>query len=141
MTLMCRSTHKDSKKSSFAVFAFFYNLLRFSKVSAIKEKQTCTEDPRLFFNTDFNKQVLMGTIYMSLRFADRPFSFFKFLREVLHVNETEEHAGARCCRSKEARRRQWGGGEGPGESCAPRGKLGLARGGLSWPSHVHRHRW
>ena len=82
----------------------------------------------------------MGTIYMSLRFVDQPFPFFKFLREVLHANETEEHAGARYCRPEEARRRRWGGGEGPGESCAPRGKLDSARGSLSSLGHAHRCR-
>ena len=36
-----------------------------------------------------------------------------------------------CCRPEEARRRRWGGREGLGESCAPRKKLGSARGGLA----------
>ena len=47
MTLIHIYTLKDSKKSSFAILRFFYNLLWFSKVLAIKEKQICNEDPEL----------------------------------------------------------------------------------------------
>ena len=93
MTLMHRSTFKDSKKSSFAILWFFYDLLWFSKVlaklKAIKEKHICIRHPEVSSNTNSSEQVLLGTIHMSLGFIVRPFPFFEFLRKVLHANWTE----------------------------------------------------
>ena len=62
---------KDSKKCSFAILLFFYDLLWFSNVSAkvkiIKEKHICIGDPKLSSNTDYSEHVLLGTIHMSHR--------------------------------------------------------------------------
>ena len=52
---------------------------------------------------------------MSHDFADRPFSFLEFMREVLHTNEAEEHVGDRRCRLEEARRRRESGGGAAGD--------------------------
>jgi hypothetical protein len=99
MTPLHRSTHSDSKKSSFAILWFFYDLLLFFKVSAklkaIKEKHICIEDPKLFSNTDSSEQVLIGTIHMSLGFTDRPFPFVKFDREALDCGLNREDGWAR----------------------------------------------
>jgi hypothetical protein len=51
-----------------------------------KGKPSCIEAPHLFTKTNYHRKVLLGTIYLSHRFANRPFPFIKLLPEVLDVN-------------------------------------------------------
>ena len=144
MTLLHRSTHKDSKTSSFSILRFFYNLLWFSKVSAIKEKQTCTEDPELSSNANSSEQVPIGTIHMSLGFIVRSLPFIKFLREVPNASWSRGWARERWFPAGKGglrQRRVVGehGGYPPWPRVAP-ARLGTGLGGLATCVHgAQRH--
>jgi len=110
MTLLCIYSQGFQK----VIICYFWIFLQFTtifKSFSHKRKITLHRGPYTSHKIDSSEEAPIDTIHMSHDFIDRPFSFIEFMREVLHANEVEEHAGDRRCRLEEACRR-WGSGGG-----------------------------
>jgi hypothetical protein len=105
MTLMCRSTYKDSKKSSFSIFRFFYNLLWFIEVSVDlyekekdKGKPSCIGDPAFSLKQILAKRSLCILFKWIKSFAVSPFPFALFMPVVPLLPEQSTAGSSQCQR-------------------------------------------
>ena len=92
-------------------FTIFLQFTTNFQIFSHKRKTTLHRGPYTSHKIDSSEEALADTIHMSHDFADQPFSFLKFMREVLHMSEAEEHTGAH--------RRRESGGRAAGDQHAP----------------------
>ena len=104
------------------LICYFWIFLQFSTIFqsfSHKRKIALHRGPYTSQKIDSNEEAPIDTIHMSHVFADQPFSFLEFMREVLHANEAEEHTEARSCRPEEAHWWRESGGGAAGDQRAP----------------------